>query len=201
MLCWDCRVHLKKTNELPPLTAPAAGGAIPGTGVKEPIPIKDGKEANVKENMNKECKDSKMEKEGKDPAYLFRPVAESPDASPQRMRTRNKAAKEQSSNRARPKRGEAETPEPKTPSKHSLNSNSPSEKSSSNTPPTPIKNKKGKSEKSETPLKNRKRTQEKCEEPEIEEKELGLFKKKRERAEVSCFFLYDGRDGFFDLYI
>lgn len=84
------------------------------------------------------------------------------------MRTRNKAAKEQTANRVRPKRG-TETPEPKTPSKQQQQ------------PGTPGK-KKGK-EKGETPSKNRKRCQEKMEEEEKEEKDLGLFKKKRERAE------------------
>lgn len=185
---------MKKTNELPPLTAPAAGGAIPSTGIKEPTPVKDvnkesntntkdpggGKENNIKENGNKT-----NDKESKEPTYLFRPVAESPDASPQRMRTRNKAAKEQTSNRARPKRGEAGTPEPKTPVKHNNPSNNSPNEKTSNTSNTPVKNKKGnKNEKSETPSKNRKRGQEKTEEPENEEKELGLFKKKRERAEV-----------------
>lgn len=99
------------------------------------------------------------------------------------MRTRNKAAKEQTSNRARPKRGGTETPEPKTPSKQA-NGSSPSVAQ----PSTPGK-KKGKHEKPETPSKSRKRGQEKTEEVETEEKELGLFKKKRERAEVSAHFL------------
>lgn len=147
LLCSDCRAHLKKTNELPPLN-----GATP-------------------------VKDTSKEKE---PTYLFRPVAESPDASPQRMRTRNKAAKEQTPNRVRPKRGGTETPEPKTPSKQA-NGNSPMDKGTQ--PSTPGK-KKGKSDKPDTPSKSRKRGQEKTEETENEEKELGLFKKKRERAEV-----------------
>jgi hypothetical protein len=76
----------------------------------------------------------------------------------------------------------ADTPEPKTPSKQANLSATASDKS---TPNTPIKNKKGgKIDKLETPLKSRKRGQDKCEDPEIEEKDLGLFKKKRERAEV-----------------
>lgn len=145
LLCNDCRTHLKKTNELPPL------------------------------NKEKDTKDAKTDKD-KEPAYLFRPVAESPDASPQRMRTRNKAAKEQTSSRARPKRGGTETPEPKTPSKQG---------SPSVTQPNTPGKKKGKNEKVETPSKSRKRGQEKTEDVEAEEKELGLFKKKRERAEVS----------------
>lgn len=53
-----------------------------------------------------------------------------------------------------------------------------------NQPGTPGK-KKGKSEKAETPSKSRKRVQEKPDEAEQEEKELGLFKKKRDRAEVT----------------
>lgn len=143
LLCWDCRAHLKKTNELPP----------------------------VSHNKDSKDKDSKDSTGGKE---------ESPDASPQRMRTRNKAAKEQTTNRSsRPKRGGTETPEPKTPSK--INANSPAEKST--TPNTPAK-KKGKTEKQETPNKTRKRAQEKVEEPDLDEKDLGLFKKKRERAEV-----------------
>lgn len=145
LLCNDCRTHLKKTNELPPV------------------------------NKEKDTKDAKTDKD-KEPAYLFRPVAESPDASPQRMRTRNKAAKEQTSSRARPKRGGTETPEPKTPSKQG---------SPSVTQPNTPGKKKGKNEKVETPSKSRKRGQEKTEDVEAEEKELGLFKKKRERAEVS----------------
>jgi hypothetical protein len=93
---------LKKTNELPLLTAPAAvGGVIPNNGTKD---LNNSKENSNKENSGKETKDGK-EKEGKEPAYLFRPVADSSDDSPQRMRTRNKAAKEQNSNRSRPKRG------------------------------------------------------------------------------------------------
>lgn len=32
LLCWDCRSHLKKTNELPPLTAPAAISGTPPIG-------------------------------------------------------------------------------------------------------------------------------------------------------------------------
>jgi arginine-glutamic acid dipeptide repeat-containing protein len=32
LLCWDCRAHLKKTNELPPLTAPAAISGTPPIG-------------------------------------------------------------------------------------------------------------------------------------------------------------------------
>lgn len=99
------------------------------------------------------------------------------------MRTRNKAAKEQTSNRARPKRGGTETPEPKTPSKQT-NGSSPNVVQ----PTTPGK-KKGKNEKAETPSKSRKRGQEKMEETvESEEKDLGLFKKKRERAEVTRYF-------------
>lgn len=79
-----------------------------------------------------------------------------------------------------------ETPEPKTPVKQSNNSsNSPMEKNG-NQPGTPGK-KKGKSEKAETPSKSRKRVQEKTDEAEQEEKELGLFKKKRDRAEVVGF--------------
>lgn len=138
---------MKKTNELPPL--------------KE---TKDTVAAPTKDNNNKESS-----------TYLFRPVAESPDASPQRMRTRNKAAKEQTSNRVRPKRGGTETPEPKTPSKQTNGS-----------PNTPSKKKAtagSKNEKVETPTKNRKRGQEKIEDAENDEKDLGLFKKKRERAE------------------
>lgn len=99
------------------------------------------------------------------------------------MRTRNKAAKEQTSNRARPKRGGTETPEPKTPSKQT-NGSSPNLAQ----PSTPGK-KKGKNDKSETPSKSRKRGQEKTEDVETEEKELGLFKKKRERAEVRFVFV------------
>lgn len=119
--------------------------------------------------------------------FLLWSVTESPDASPQRMRTRNKAAKEQTNNRARPKRGGTETPEPKTPSKQ--NTNSPAEKVS-NAPNTPAK-KKGKIEKQETPSKSsRKRAQEKIDDAEIEEKDLGLFKKKRERAEVCFVFIF-----------
>jgi arginine-glutamic acid dipeptide repeat-containing protein len=94
------------------------------------------------------------------------------------MRTRNKAAKEQNSNRARPKRGGTETPEPKTPIKQAnMDKNTPTPN-----PATPAK-KKGKSEKSDTPSKNRKRAQDKIDDAEVDEKELGLFKKKRERAE------------------
>lgn len=96
------------------------------------------------------------------------------------MRTRNKAAKEQTTNRVRPKRGGNETPEPKTPVKQTTNSNS---NSSSNSPldkttsnATPAK-KKGKSEKLETLSKSRKRTQEKTDDTELDEKDLGLFKK------------------------
>lgn len=107
-------------------------------------------------------------------------LLESPDASPQRMRTRNKAAKEQTTNRARPKRGGTETPEPKTPVKQNNNN----EKITSNQPPNTPGKKKGKSDKPETPNKNRKRQQEnRVEENELEEKDLGLLKKKRERAE------------------
>uniref|UniRef100_V5GVT7 Uncharacterized protein n=1 Tax=Anoplophora glabripennis TaxID=217634 RepID=V5GVT7_ANOGL len=95
------------------------------------------------------------------------------------MRTRNKAAKEQTTNRARPKRGGTETPEPKTPVKQNNNN----EKITPNQPNTPGK-KKGKTDKPETPNKNRKRQQEnRVEENELEEKDLGLLKKKRERAE------------------
>lgn len=65
------------------------------------------------------------------------------------------------------------------------NSSSPQiDKAQGGTPNTPAKNKKGgKSDKVETPTKNRKRGQDKTDEPE-EEKDLGIFKKKRERAEV-----------------
>lgn len=95
------------------------------------------------------------------------------------MRTRNKAAKEQTTNRARPKRGGTETPEPKTPIKQNNNN----EKITPNQSNTPGK-KKGKTDKPETPNKNRKRQQEnRVEESELEEKDLGLLKKKRERAE------------------
>lgn len=177
-------MHLKKTNELPPLTAPAAGGNIPNIGIKEQA-SKENKETNNKEsgNGNKESKNN--EKDNKE-SYLFRPVAESPDASPQRMRTRNKAAKEQTTSRVRPKRGESGTPEPKTPSKNNFNNNT-SEKGSSNSSTTPVKNgKKAKAEKAETTQKNRKRGQEKIEESETDDKETAIFKKKRERAEV-CY--------------
>lgn len=74
------------------------------------VPVKDAANGakdgakDVKENGNKV-----LDKDGKDSAYVFRPVSENPDDSPQRMRTRNKAAKEQTTNRgsggARPKRG------------------------------------------------------------------------------------------------
>lgn len=156
LLCNDCRSHLKKTNELPP----TKDTTTTTTTTNKP----------EKDNNNKE------------PTYLFRPVAESPDASPQRMRTRNKAAKEQTSNRgARPKRGGTETPEPKTPSKQQqTNGGSPVV---AQQPTTPGKKKGSKNEKAETPTKSRKRAQEKSEETENEEKEMGLFKKKRERAE------------------
>lgn len=188
ILCTECRAHYKKTNELPPLN----------TGANLPTPSKD----NSKEINGKEAS-----KDGKEPAYLFRPVAESPDASPQRMRTRNKAAKEQNPGRARPKRGGelqtsnsfrfvtpfflgTETPEPKTPNKQANNSSgSPLEKGGTSQPGTPNK-KKGKAEKADTPTKNRKRAQEKTEEGENEEKELGLFKKKRDRAEVTDNFVF-----------
>lgn len=171
LLCCDCRAYLKKTNELPPTVAPAA------SATKESTPIKDGA-------CNKEAAaNGKNEKDSKEPAYLFRPVAESPDASPQRMRTRNKAAKEQNSNRARPKRGGTETPEPKTPSKQSTTSPADKNGVCTNQPGTPVK-KKGKIEKIDTPSKSRKRGQERNDETESEEKELGLFKKKRDRAEV-----------------
>lgn len=115
LLCWDCRAHYKKTNELPPLTAPAAVGGVVtnSTASKDPT----NKESNGKDSSTKDAgggKDSNKDKSDKkdEPSYLFRPVAESPDASPQRMRTRNKAAKEQTNasnqnnNRgSRPKRG------------------------------------------------------------------------------------------------
>lgn len=106
LLCCDCRAYLKKTNELPPLTSQTGVSGTPSTPSKDP----GGKDAGV--NKDPSAKDassgketSRNDKDSKEPAYLFRPVADSPDASPQRMRTRNKAAKEQSSNRARPKRG------------------------------------------------------------------------------------------------
>lgn len=176
-MCWDCRAHLKKTNELPPLTPGAAGGAVPlaTNGTKELTP-----KESVKDNKDKET--AGKDKDGKESSYLFRPVAESPDASPQRMRTRNKAAKEQNTNRARPKRG-TETPEPKTPSKQS-SGGSPLEKSNNNNAPNTPGKKKGKNEKPETPSKSRKRTQDKTDDTETDEKDLGLYKKKRERAEV-----------------
>lgn len=162
ILCSECRAHLKKTGELPPLTAPAAAGST----------------ANGKGE------------------YLFRPVSESPDASPQRMRTRNKAAKEQTA-RSRPKRGGTETPDDdkaKTPSKNAPTSNasSPDVKGSSAagggaTPATPTTPQaKKKASKADTPTKGKKRQQDTKEEiTEGEEKELGLFKKKRDRPEVS----------------
>lgn len=163
LLCWDCRAHLKKTNELPLLTAPAALGAAVTNGTGKDVKDSNGKDSNKEDSKEKGEKD-------KDGNYLFRPVNESPDASPQRMRTRNKAAKEQTNSRGtRPKRG-AETPEPKGPKQ---NANSPGDKNS--TPNTPAKKKGGKNEKTETPnTKNRKRTSEKIEEAE-EEKELGMY--------------------------
>lgn len=182
LYCWDCRAHLKKTNELPPLTPGAAGGAVTTTtttttnGTKESTP-----KESAKDGKDKDAKDK--DKDNKEPSYLFRPVAESPDASPQRMRTRNKAAKEQNTNRARPKRG-TETPEPKTPSKQQGSAGSPLDKSGAG-PNTPGKKKGGKNEKPETPSKSRKRAQDKTDDQETDEKDLGLFKKKRERAEVS----------------
>ncbi|KAK9746205.1 Atrophin-1 family [Popillia japonica] len=190
LYCWDCRVHLKKTNELPPLTSGAAPPSA--NGAKESTP-----KESVKDNTNnKEKQDAAGNKEkdskdngNKEPSYLFRPVADSPDASPQRMRTRNKAAKEQNTNRSRPKRG-TETPEPKTPSKQQVQQGStpaggsPLEKSSANTTPNTPGKKKGKNDtKSETPSKSRKRGQDKADDTETDEKDLGLFKKKRERAE------------------
>lgn len=70
MLCSECRAHLKKTGELPPLPA-----SVPGTPSTPAT--------SCGKNLN-------------DSSYLFRPVeAESPSDSPSRMRTRNKAAKEQ----------------------------------------------------------------------------------------------------------
>ncbi|KAJ8954140.1 hypothetical protein NQ318_005734 [Aromia moschata] len=134
LLCWDCRAHFKKTNELPPLNTPTAVAIILPT--------------------------------------------ESPDASPQRMRTRNKAAKEQTTNRARPKRGGTETPEPKTPIKQASNG-------AEKTAPTPPARRRAANRRNpETPGKNRKRQQEsKAEDNENEEKDLGVLKKKRERAE------------------
>lgn len=130
-------------------------------------------------------KDSK-DKDTKDGTTVVK--EESPDASPQRMRTRNKAAKEQTTSRSsRPKRGGTETPEPKTPSK--INANSPAAEKNS-TPNTPAK-KKGKSEKQETPNKTRKRAQEKVEDIDLDEKDLGIFKKKRERAEVTNTYSFE----------
>ena len=154
------------------------GGAVPPpTGIlKEAATPKE----SSKENKDKDAimKDKiNNDKEAKEPSYLFRPVAESPDASPQRMRTRNKAAKEQTTNRSRPKRG-TETPEPKTPSKIST---SPLDKSASSISTSTPAKKKGK----ETPSKNRKRPQDKNDDCD-EEKELGIFKKKRDRPEVCC---------------
>lgn len=163
LLCWDCRAHYKKTNELPPLTAPPATGNTPPTGNIHVLPTHFVNFAYIIYKI-----------------YETLSISESPDASPQRMRTRNKAAKEQTTNRARPKRGGTETPEPKTPIKQNNNN----EKITPNQPPSTPGKKKGKTDKPETPNKNRKRQQEsRVEENEMEEKDLGLLKKKRERAE------------------
>lgn len=106
------------------------------------------------------------------------------------MRTRNKA-KEQTTNKARPKRGGTETPEPKTPIKSSQNADKTTPTQGGTTPGK----KKNKSDKPETPTKNkdsRKRQQDnKSEEIDIEERDLGLLKKKRDRAESPCSLTTD----------
>lgn len=107
--------------------------------------------------------------------------------------------------RSRPKRGGTETPDDdksKTPSKNapSSNASSPDVKGSSTTggvpntpaaPATPQAKKKAAASKADTPTKGKKRQQDMKEEiAEGEERELGLFKKKRDRPEVksySCF--------------
>ncbi|XP_026472131.1 arginine-glutamic acid dipeptide repeats protein isoform X3 [Ctenocephalides felis] len=160
LLCSECRAHLKKTGELPPLPA-----SVPGT---PSIPT-----SSCGKNLN-------------DSSFLFRPVeTESPSDSPSRMRTRNKAAKEQPA-RARPKRGngtESESNETydkpiKSPAKPGTNSctNSPNDKVAT----AASGKRKSSSGKSDANSKGRKRLQDKIDgETDVDDKDMALFKRKR----------------------
>ncbi|XP_039286365.1 arginine-glutamic acid dipeptide repeats protein isoform X2 [Nilaparvata lugens] len=126
LLCFDCRAHHKKYNELPP------------------VPANSNNNNNTSSNNNSNSNNSNQANNSNrgDAPYLFRPVqTESPEGSPGRMRTRNKAKETPpKGNGGRPKRSGTSTPDEldkktgpggcKSPGASSTcsNSNSPSDK-------------------------------------------------------------------------
>lgn len=71
-MCAECRAHFKKFGELPPITS-------------------NNNNSNTNNN-NSGNSNGSSNSSGRETPYLFRPVqSDSPDGSPGRMRTRNKA--------------------------------------------------------------------------------------------------------------